>query len=398
MLLLVWAACLATRALADPNETPPNLTFTGAVQIDSIYDFRRVQPEWEATLRPSTIPTQKGQYGPDGYGLVSFRQSRFEADLSTPLKGQTLAGRFEVNLFGDGGSAGRTTPWLQHAWLSWGRVLVGYDESLMQDLDLLPTIINYLGPPGMAALHSTQVRYTAQPTKSTSFAMAVEYPNTDLDTGQIDEFDPVFGKSVKSAAKVPDLTVQGRWSNDRVNLQLAGVLAKLGYDGITLAGDRLRRSDVGGGAQFGAVFKANSADTVSLGVVYGLGIGSYMADGIADLGPGPHFQSGVPLPKPLPVLGLLLYFHHSWNKELSSVVGFSQLREWNTAYQAHDAYKNGDYAGTNILWTPSDRLLLGLLALWGQREDRNGARGQDSRIQFTMSYTLTSRNFLADKP
>ncbi len=48
----------------------------GFVMADAIYDFKRVDPDWEDTLRVTTIPTQSGAYGNDGDFVFSVRQSR----------------------------------------------------------------------------------------------------------------------------------------------------------------------------------------------------------------------------------------------------------------------------------------------------------------------------------
>jgi len=43
-----------------------NLELYGFVQLDAIQDFKRVNPDWDATLRPSRIPTEKGEFGGNG--------------------------------------------------------------------------------------------------------------------------------------------------------------------------------------------------------------------------------------------------------------------------------------------------------------------------------------------
>ena len=40
-----------------------NLELYGFVETDAIQDFKRVNPDWDATLRPSRIPTAKGEFG-----------------------------------------------------------------------------------------------------------------------------------------------------------------------------------------------------------------------------------------------------------------------------------------------------------------------------------------------
>ena len=61
-----------TPATPRPQRTGDhNLELYGFVQLDAIQDFDRVNPDWEATLRPSRIPTQKGQFGSDGQTIFS---------------------------------------------------------------------------------------------------------------------------------------------------------------------------------------------------------------------------------------------------------------------------------------------------------------------------------------
>lgn len=40
----------------------PSFEVYGFAQLDAIQDFNRVNPAWNATLRPSRIPTTEGQY------------------------------------------------------------------------------------------------------------------------------------------------------------------------------------------------------------------------------------------------------------------------------------------------------------------------------------------------
>ena len=46
-----------------------NLELYGFLQLDAIQDFNRVNPDWDATLRPSRIPTVDGQFGGDGQSI-----------------------------------------------------------------------------------------------------------------------------------------------------------------------------------------------------------------------------------------------------------------------------------------------------------------------------------------
>ena len=57
--------------------------------LDAIYDFKRVDPDWNATLRPSTIPVNcpgDAGCGKDGETIMSIRQSKiaFKGFVPTP--------------------------------------------------------------------------------------------------------------------------------------------------------------------------------------------------------------------------------------------------------------------------------------------------------------------------
>ena len=57
------------RAPRQPSDH--KLELYGFAQFDAIQDFNRVNPDWEAALRPSRIPTTEGLYGSDGQTILS---------------------------------------------------------------------------------------------------------------------------------------------------------------------------------------------------------------------------------------------------------------------------------------------------------------------------------------
>ncbi len=131
-----------------------------------------------------------------------------------------------------------------------------------------------------------------------------------------------------------------------------------------------------------------------------------MNDGGTDLGPtlNPTLVvtppiAGAPLPTPslvpdvLPLTGVTIYYDHFWSDSWSSSIGYSQTRVDNTNFQASNAFKKGEYASVNLLYTPDKRLLFGGELLWGHREDKNGAGGDDTRLQFSFKYSFSSADF-----
>src|SRR5213078_4393085 len=76
-------ACLAAPVHAQDAKS---FEVYGFAQADYVQDFKRVDPSWEATLRPSKIPTTDGAFGSDGQAILSIRQSRFGVRASVPKR------------------------------------------------------------------------------------------------------------------------------------------------------------------------------------------------------------------------------------------------------------------------------------------------------------------------
>src|SRR5678815_3988604 len=116
----VAACALPTAAQADKKF---EFTIYGFAQADFIYDFNRVHPDWEATLRPSQIPTDNHPdiFGSNGQSVFSARQSRFgvKGDIPVSKSIGDINFKFEFDLYGTGVDAGQTTIRLRHAYGEW---------------------------------------------------------------------------------------------------------------------------------------------------------------------------------------------------------------------------------------------------------------------------------------
>jgi hypothetical protein len=135
-----------------------NLELYGFVQLDAIQDFKRVNPDWDATLRPSRIPTEKGQFGGNGQSVFSVRQSRLGAKATGTLAGKPYEAKFEFDLFGTGVDAGQTTFRVRHMYAKWGPFLAGQTNTLFMDGDIFPNVLDYWGPTGMVFVRTPQIR------------------------------------------------------------------------------------------------------------------------------------------------------------------------------------------------------------------------------------------------
>jgi hypothetical protein len=216
---------LAGAAGAARAADEPKFEVYGFAQADFIQDFNRVAPEWDATLRPSKIPTTDGAYGDDGQSIFSVRQSRFGVKANQEIGGQTLRVKFEFDLYGVGDDAGQTTFRLRHAYGEWGPVLAGQTNSVFMDGDIFPNTVDYWGPNGMVFLRNPQVRYTYAAGANT-FAVALEKPGNDIDPGHVRLITDELGANIQGDEELPDLTAHYRYSADWGHVQVAGILRR----------------------------------------------------------------------------------------------------------------------------------------------------------------------------
>lgn len=382
----------------------------GFAQADVIQDFKRVDPSWDATLRPSKIPTTEGQFGSDGQTAFSVRQSRLGVKGSGMLAGKPYEVKFEFDLYGVGGDAGQTTFRLRHAYGKWGPLLAGQTNTLFMDGDLFPNVVDYWGPAGMVFVRNPQIRYTFVDNGTWLAAVAIEHPNDDIDAGAIRLIDPELGTNLRGDESMPDFTAQIRYTDDWGHIQLSGLARRVGFDTVNTEDNEPKGGEFGWGVMLGGVFKWDLA-TFRTGVVYGNGIASYMNDGGMDLAPRAAL---IPVPaifpppenpplnlllsaRAVPLLGITAYVDLQWTDTLSSSIGYSFTQVDNTNFQEGNAFHRGEYASANLLWSPVPRILTGLEFLWGQRTDNNGNKGDDLRLQFTVKVSFSSNDIWAKK-
>ena len=113
----------------------------GFVQMDAIYDFDRVDPNWNSTLRPSKIAVGN-EFGHDGETIFSVKQTRFGVNGFIPTELGELKTKFEFDLFGVGVNAGQTTIRLRHAYGEIGPFLVVHTNRTFLDIDDYPNVID----------------------------------------------------------------------------------------------------------------------------------------------------------------------------------------------------------------------------------------------------------------
>ena len=149
---------------ACPTPTRRASRSTGRSMLDAIYDFKRMNPDWNATLRPSQIPVNcpggglnDPGCGRDGAWIFSARQSSLGLRSFIPTSWGLVKTDLSFDLFGSDGST--TIHWLS-IWAELGMFGAGQTYSNFMDIDVFPNTIDYWGPSGMVFVRNPQLRIT----------------------------------------------------------------------------------------------------------------------------------------------------------------------------------------------------------------------------------------------
>lgn len=380
---------------------PLSVRLYGFAMADMIYDFKRVDPNWEDTLRVSTIPTTSGVYGNDGDFIFSVRQSRLGVSGNY---GEDITYILEAELFGVGGDEGQTTPRLRHAWATYKNFGMGQYWSNFMDIDIFPNTIDYWGPTGMVFYRNQQARYTL-PMGDDEFSIALEDPGTALTVGRFrdtdtcdlpsappecESVDSTLGDLFQSHNDIPDLSVRYRNNGDFGHFQVAGIFRKLGFERIDTGEDD---EEYGWGINTSTGLRTWGDDQLKLQVVYGEGIGNYMNDGGIDLAPDSEDITRAEA-ETVPLLGISAYYDHFWSDRWSSTIGWSMIKLDTSDGQADNEFEAGQIAQVNLLHYPADNVLLGTEFIWGEREDVDGNTGTDYRVQFSLKVNFDTGDLM----
>jgi hypothetical protein len=221
---------------------------------------------------------------------------------------------------------------------------------------------------------------------------ALERPGASGDQGNY--ADRVELQNINPRFPVPDFTVAYKRTQDWGYGRVAGQYRRIQWDDTLVDRFDLSGHANGWGVNLSGNLKAGSKDVIRGAFVIGEGIENSMNDSPVDIGIENNFQNAVTpiLGKPLPIIAWSLFVDHTWSERFSTAAGYSRQDIDNTDGQAPDAFKRGEYALGNLLYTPVPNAMVGGELQWGRRtnfSDDFSSRGL--KLQFSFKYNFSAK-------
>jgi hypothetical protein len=360
--------------------TNTSMKFGGYVKADFLHDMKQNVGDFPAGWRFSVDPQDLAHKGNTRFDA---RASRLNFETQTPTSAGVVRTFVETDAFGDAGDTDQTTMngtffRIRQAYGVLGNWMAGQATTNFAEFSAFPEVLDFNGPSGQTNLRQGQLRYTAPLGLKATLSLSAENPNADL-----------VGAS--STNKIPDLTAKVLFKGDRGTASIEGVARRFSND--TGAGVN------GWGIGTSGSFKTVGRDRLQYNAIYGDGIGRYLQQAI--------FMSG----GKDPVTGNLVKFksyggyvayQHWWDAEFRSTVAVGYSRMKNIAADLGGFATSNAEGGpsdvlkslhTNIIWSPTPKVNLGLEYMWGYRarpvpSDNGGLTGTFSRVQASAQYSF----------
>jgi len=369
--------------------TGPELQIYGQLMTDGGYNFNQVNPDYWDVMRPTQLPSYKNEYGSDGNVFFSVRQSMLGFRFFLPTPQGELKAKFAFDMFGMGPNEGQTTFHMLYAYIEWWKIGVGWTWSQFCDHDIWPATVEYWGPNGMSLCKNIIVSFI--PLQGANrLAIALERPGASADQGIY--ADRIELTDVAPKLSLPDLTAEFRMTRNWGYVKLAGVIKRLKWVDLGNEPYDLSGQAMGWGFNLSSNLKIGKKDVFKGGFIFGKAIQNLINDAPTDIAIKNTFDNPDAPVKgvALPVITFSAYLDHHWSSKFSSAIGCSAIFTDNTDGQAADAFRQGYYASTNLIYYPVPNLMAALEVLWIRRTNYNdGWATNATKIQVSFKYDFS---------
>jgi hypothetical protein len=364
-----------------PNATAgTRFLYSGFVKVDALWsDYQDGEIADGSIGRdfylPSTIPVGGASEGVDFDSHI--KQSRFIFGTDTDLAGGgLLSSRLEVDLYGSALGDERATNTygvqVRHAYLQYGRWLVGQTWSNFMDATTLPETADFIGPTdGTIFVREPMVRYTLG-----NWSFSAENPETTITP---------FGGGTRIASddnSVPDLTAAYTWKLGNGFLRAAALVRQLKYE--TTGVGAVNDSTQGGALSLAGKINFGKHD-LRFSVTGGEGFGRYV---------GVNFANDAVLTatgelETISGWAAFAAWRQVWNDRVRSTLMVSASDYDNDVLlTGGNANKSSWSWAFNTFYSPLAKLDLGVELRVAEREIESGASGSMRRVQAVAKYSF----------
>jgi hypothetical protein len=301
---------------------------------------------------------------------ISARASRLNTEFRTP------AGREELRAFFEGDFTGTGNAFrLRHAYAQYRGFIAGQTWSTFSDPWVYAEDLDFEGISSDNVIRQPQLRYWWSPDSTTRLAVAMETPSISITGGT-------------GVNLIPDLIARVfKGTTGGAHIQLAGVVRQL--RGESTVGDV--RSDWGAGGSLTGVMLLHVkklTDRFMYQLNGGAGVARYINDLNSAGGLDAVFDTTTGELKALPALGWYVAYEHRWREwefmhtmNLRSTVLWSRVIVYNFDDQPANAYHKTNRLATNLVFSPTGRVDLGLEYIFGSRANKDGQRASANQVQ-----------------
>lgn len=375
--LLLSAAAVPAAQAGDVKLGDTTLTWGGYIKVDTIYSRFSDGPVGQSSSRdfyvPGTIPVSAGAGNSSSYFDMHAKETRLFLKTASEVEGYKVGSYVEMDFIvnpGAGANERVTNAYnigLRRAYLTIDNWLIGQDWSTFQNLVALPETLDFVAWPtdGTPFIRQPLLRYTAG-----GLDLSIENPETTVTSAA--------GAQVTTDDNtMPDLAARYRFALGKAQFSAAAVLRQLKQDGSG--------SDIGYGLNFAGKVPVGARDDIRFTVAGGDGIGRYIAintvnDAAVDAGGELEAFSAY---------AAFIAYRHVWNDQWRSTATVSTLRaDHDVALTSDVVTRSVESASLNLLYSPIQRLTLGVEYRHAEREVESGADGSLDRLQASAKFTF----------
>lgn len=353
--------------------SPWRFSFGGYAKTDLIHDFSGHGDEQEFIL--SQIPVE-GSPQEGSYSHIQISETRFHFETRNSDSAHENSLYIEFDFFD---KSNTFSPRLRHAYVRYGKLLVGQTWTLLSELRQLPLMLDFAAGDSILGGRTQQLRWTEHSKdKTLGWAIALESFNDSA------IYNPTSLDGI-ARSNFPRLTTGVTKLWDRLTWSSGVSVTQLRFDGTQEVSDTSELAVTATTA--GRVYL-----TPSKTHWFGFGFG-YQSGSITDV--ITFANGGIPnaaiddngeleLAK---AWNTQLGLNTIWTSKLSSNFSYAYTKMTHTP----DAFEPewiriGSAFHANLIYKYDDQLSLGIEAMHGDRENINGDSGDAQRLQFSSFY------------